>query len=254
LTSFGPTATSPFGEKLFPETPAPTPLGDKNRVFHHWPVPLSEEERILASADNMAIKLEQLANFFDQDQQPAIRPADAPYDNFWDGSRYASALRLFATILRRPEAFPFIERMDDERLIQAGNPPFSHVIKHPLCFRDIASSLFANLDGDETDEVPISQDGCLPICNLSSWNMWKGMDLLQAIDLVFLNSLAYSQGNEVGKAEHRARTNKIRKIFWDGIDSIIATNIGDDDDKRRQCTPTKRSESSGFVIHRFQER
>lgn len=255
LTPFGPTVTSPFGEKLFPESPAPTPpLGEKNRVFHHWPVPLSEEERILASADNMANKLEQLAIFFDQDQQPTIRPADAPYDNFWDGSRYASALRLFATILRRPEAFPFIEKMDDERLIQAGNPPFSHVIKHPLCFRDIASSLFVNLDGDETDEVPISQDGCLPIRNLSSWNMWRGMDFLQAIDLVFLNSLAYSQGNEVGKAEHRARTNKIRKMFWDGIASIIATNIGDDDDRRRQCTPTKRSESSGFVIHRFQER
>lgn len=215
-----------------------------------WPIP--EKHEAQTAAFFMANKLEILAHFFEQSQEDAVRPADAPYGIFWDGDRYASALRLFSSILRSPEAPQFVERMDDDKMIQAGNPPYSHVIKHPLCFRDIAAALFVNVEATET--VPSSQDGRLPVRGLSTWNMWKGMDLLQAIDLVFLNSLAYGRAVDGARSQHRAKTNKLRKTFWDGITSIIASFVGRDNDRRRQCTPTRRSESSGFVVYKIQER
>ena len=154
--------------------------------------------------------------------------------------------------MRRPEALVFIERVDEDALIQVGHPPFSHVIKHPMSLRDIASSLIWNVDADAN--MLCGKDGVLPVWDLRKWNMWKGMDLLQAIDLVLLNSLAY--GTQIGsdkKAPHRASTNKLRKILWDEIGKIVQANVGGDAFRRKSIIPTRRSETSGFIVYKIQE-
>lgn len=78
--------------------------------------------------------------------------------------------------------------------------------------------------------------------------MWKGGDLLQAIDLVFLNSLAYGRIVESGRSSQRAATNRLRKLLWAGISEILSKHVGRNTEMRRQFTPTRRGESSGFVI------
>jgi Zn-finger in Ran binding protein and others len=211
-----------------------------------WPVPLDQPQVIEATACLIAENLDKLANIFDQDQQVAIRPEGLNTGSFWDGEQYGSALRLFARLLRMPEAAHFLEQIDEGRLVQAGNSPlFSHVIKHPIYFRQIAEALL----GEEL-QVSTGNDGSLPVRGLSSWNMWIGKDLLQAIDLVFLNTLAYGNALDQGKSQHRSLTNKIRKVFWNGITAIVKDV---DSERRKQCMPTRRSEKSGFVVYKIDE-
>merc|ERR1712150_263918 len=89
-----------------------------------------------------------------------------------------------------------------------------------ICKRDIVAALIGDGNG--------GGDGRLPIKGLCNWNMWRGLDLLQAMDLVFLNNLAYN-GKE--KTKERSSTNKLRRLLWDGINEVIAdlmlTNGGD---------------------------
>ncbi|GKY94674.1 hypothetical protein MPSEU_000432800 [Mayamaea pseudoterrestris] len=216
-----------------------------------WPLPVVGKQISLAAAE-MAANIDRVAEYFDSGQQAVVRPITAPHGTFWEGHRYARVLRLFSRILRQPEAVVFIERVDEDALIQAGHPPFSHVIKHPLSLRDIAASLIWNVDAN--GHVPCGKDGELPVWDLRKWNMWKGMDLLQAIDLVFLNSLAY--GRRIGtdkKSNHRSSTNKLRKLLWDEINRVIQAGVGNDVVRRKSITPTRRSESSGFVVYKIQE-
>jgi hypothetical protein len=81
--------------------------------------------------------------------------------------------------------------------------------------------------------------------------MWIGKDLLQAIDLVFLNSLAYGNALNQGKSQHRSTTNQLRKKFWNGITDILSNNS--DLESRKQCMPTRRAEKSGFVVYKIGE-
>jgi hypothetical protein len=92
----------------------------------------------------------------------------------------------------------------------------------------------------------------LPGRTLNSWNMWRGMDLLQAVDLIFLNSLAYGKLSGEGRSRHQARTNEMRKLLWSRIQVIVANHVGDQN-QRRKCTPTRRSETSGFVVYKIKE-
>ena len=210
-----------------------------------WPVPIDEPQVQMATARIIADNLDQLASIFDNNQQGAVRPIHAPYVDFWDGENYASALKLFADLLRRSESPHFLEPVDEERLRQAGNPQsFADVVRHPLSFRDIAVALL----GDEL-QVSAGNDGCLSDRALASWNMWKGTDLLQAIDLVFLNSLAYGKSLDEGRSPHRSLTNKIRKALWNGITEIVQPQKLSADMKKK-CMPVRRSEASGFVVRK----
>lgn len=206
-----------------------------------------------AAASALASNLERLASLFDVDQQAIVRPRGVDSGSFWEGERYAKALRLFGSILVAPESCRYLERVDDRTLIESGNPPYNQVIKHPLCFRDIAGALVdsddaANVDTD--DGLPQGNDGRLPTLScLTNWNMWKGVDLLQAIDLVLLNSLAYSRATAEGKSTQRSQTNRIRKTLWAGIKDIIDNNAAMEGTKRKDYVPTRRGESSGFVVH-----
>ena len=80
--------------------------------------------------------------------------------------------------------------------------------------------------------------------------MWIGKDLLQAIDLVFLNSLAYGNALNQGRSQHRSSTNQLRKKFWSGISEILDSI---DLESRKQSMPTRRAEKSGFVVYKIGE-
>lgn len=220
-----------------------------------------------AAALAMANNLDQLAVMFDQNQQAMVRPHTvhlAVHNNtFWDGEQYACSLRLLSRLLRDPHGSShFLDSVNEDQIIKAGNYPlYSHVIKHPLCFRDIVSALVQNAETDNAatnNNLVRGNHGRLPCQGLSNWNMWRGIDLLQAIDLVFLNSLAYGKAVDCGenyKSQHRSQTNKLRKSFWDGINGIVVRHVGrHDTERRKQFTPTRRSESSGFVVYKIQER
>jgi hypothetical protein len=205
--------------------------------------------RAAQGAMDMAASLDRLATMFESDQQGMIRPSYVERGFFWDeAEQYAAVLRLFSTILRTDDASPYLEQVDEEDLISQGNPIYSGIIKNQLCFRDIFASL---LDGfEDTDENLQGNDGRLVPYGLKNWNMWRGVDLLQAIDLVLLNSLAYGKVLDEGRQD-RSRTNRLRKLFWAGIKNQLDSYGGlMDDENRRKCTPTRRGESSGFVVHK----
>ena len=159
---------------------------------------------------------------------------------------------LFSGILRSPDCTClFLESVDEDELTQEGKLPYGDIVKHPLCFRDIVSALLH--DFNATDNSIECSNGMLPFGTiLSDWNMWKGMELLQAIDLVFLNSLAYGKANDgVSKSSVRSQTNKLRKVLWAGIKQVIDDHMSSADvEERRRCTPTRRGESSGFVVRK----
>jgi hypothetical protein len=200
---------------------------------------------------DLADGLDSLASLFDSDQHDMVRPDDVEKESFWDDRyQYASALRLFSKILRAPDCTNmYLESVDEEELIQEGKLPYTEIVKHPLCFRDIVSALLQ--DFNRNDNSIECSNGILPcVTTLSDWNMWKGMELLQAIDLVFLNSLAYGKANEgSGKSNIRSRTNKLRKVLWAGIKEVVDDSLSScDTEERRKVTPTRRGESSGFVV------
>jgi len=197
---------------------------------------------------DLAAGIDRLATMFDSNQTSLVRPSNIAATSFWDeAAKYESALRLFSEILRSPDSSSHVEAVNENDLIQNGRPPYSSVIRHPLCFRDIVHALM-----EETDDMHAhvtGNNGQLSAEGLQSWNMWHGYDLLQAIDLVFLNALAYGKAADEGKSPERSKTNKLRKLLWAGIKDVIDSHIPSyDQDLKRQCTPTRRGESSGFVV------
>jgi hypothetical protein len=170
----------------------------------------------------------QLAEAWDGNQ--LMRPPHVHASPFWRGNRFAEALRLFADLLdaRQQATMSFLaEPTDDNACVKAGQPPFSHVVKHPIAFRCIVNSL-------------LDRSGSLPDKTLSSWNMFDGKDMLQAIDLVLLNSLAYGKMVNA-ETSVRQEINVLRKLLWAGIQKIGA---------RKTDLPTRRMETSGFVVYR----
>ena len=198
---------------------------------------------------DLAAGLDRLASLFDERKDMYIRPFGVSKSSFWDDTdRYSSALRLFSELLRTPDSTLYMERVDEEGLIRMGQIPYSGVVRHPLCFRDIVTSLLEETDEMDKNVKGSESNGVLPVVGLSSWNMWRGNDLLQAIDLVFLNSLAYEKVSN-GRASTRSNTNKLRKLFWGGIKRVIDSHLGTmDSERRRLCTPTRRGDTSGFVV------
>jgi hypothetical protein len=247
-----------------------------------WPLPI-DVATAWSAAMTMANRLDQLADLLERNSTNISHHSAAQFNggvSFWDGDRYVRALRLFGSVLRSPDSPSFVDRADENVLIQHGSTPYTHVIKNPLCFRDIVAALvgkkkkknessdtYDNDDDDDYDDdvapnmslPPEAKCGKLPARGLANWNMWRGLDLLQAIDLVMLNSLAYGRAIEHccdgggGKSNHRSLTNKLRKILWNGISGIVSLHAGRDLEKRRQCTPIKRSENSGFVVYKIKE-
>ena len=205
-----------------------------------------------SDAVKLATDLDSLADVFEIGQHTSIRPRTAPVQPgaFWDGARYGSALRVFSQILRMPESVHFLEPVDINDPMY--RPHYCSVVKNPICFTDITSALipetFSNLDFDSGRDGVLSQD------QLANWNMWCGQDFLQAIDLVLLNSLAYGKVCDTGRPPTRTETNRLRKALWNGLTDIIQEEVGDNKEVQKQHAPTKRGETSGFVIYKNSRR
>ncbi len=201
-------------------------------------------------AYELAAGIERLAALFDSNQESVIRPRNIAPAAFWDeAKKYASALRLFSEILRTPDSTSYLEPINEAELLRMGNPPYSNLIRHPLCFREIVTALME--ETDDLNQAVSSNSGHLLSQGLDGWNMWHGYDLLQAIDLVFLNALAYGKVVDDSKSTERSKTNKLRKILWAGIKQVIDSHIASfDQEEKRRCTPTRRGESSGFVVYK----
>lgn len=203
-------------------------------------------------AYDLATGIDQLARLFDSDhsKHKVIRPDFVVADPFWDqGPTYARVLRIFSDILREPSTSSnFLNPVAHDMRVQDGKPSYDSIIKHPLCFRDIVTALLE--DFSSVDNTITGNNGVLPDPSLSSWNMWNGKELLQAIDLVFLNFLAYEKSTDGGgKSTTRSLANKLRKKLWAHIKQIVDERIGTEDlEERKKCTPTRRGESSSFVV------
>lgn len=199
-------------------------------------------------AFELAAGIDRLAVMFDSKKEALVRPRNIPANSFWNESEnYASALRLLTEILRSPDSSSHLEPVNELELVQLGQPSYTSIIRHPLCLRDIVTGLIEETD-DMSDTVT-SNDGRLPTEGLESWNMWNGYDLLSAIDLVLLNALAYGKAADEGRSSERSKTNKLRKILWAGIKNVIDLRIpAHDQEMKKESTPTRRGESSGFVV------
>jgi hypothetical protein len=200
-----------------------------------------EQRNVLDLAQN----LDELAVMFDNNRHWTIRPTNVALEAFWDDAdNYANVLRLFSELLKSPDSADFVDAVDNAQL-----PSYSSIIKHPLCFRDLVSAL---IDDSETqNKALVGNSGKLLVQGLSSWNMWRGKDLLQALDLVLLNSLAYGKAAQEGRDGSRSKTNKLRKQLWGGIKHVLDSRMDAmDQDQRKRCMPTRRGETSGFVIYK----
>ena len=81
---------------------------------------------------------------------------------------------------------------------------------------------------------------------LQQWNMWNGRHLIEAIDLVLLNSLAYNNnGNANDKEQLRTETESLRKVLWDGVNGMLKEGL--QPHERREHLPARRSPNSEFV-------
>merc|ERR1712176_403000 len=167
-----------------------------------------------------------------------IRPLSAQdCPDFWSNptKNFICILRLFQKLISNAASRSFLEPVDVEE--------YHSLVKNPLSFRDIVTALCAD---DETcvafivDGVRVNRKkGVLGCASLKRWNMFEGRQLIEAVDLVFLNYLAF-----VGKSEALVRKDvlKLRSSFWGEIRRCA---LGD-----RKNIPMKRKESSGFVIRR----
>ena len=221
----------------------PTRQDSRSGVLWPYVSRLLTSER--TTADAMAYSMDRLVAVFDSGRQHVVRPR-CINGGFWDGQQYADALRLFARMLRHEDGALFTKAKDDVFLL-AGGPALTKVLNHSVDFAAIASSLVRSVGGPP-ESWPICGEGRLPDSSLSVWNMWNGNHLLQAIDLVLLNALAYGKAVGDGRSPFRSKTNGLRKMLWDGIKNILDVSIGHDTERRKQCTPTRRSETSGFVV------
>lgn len=203
------------------------------------------------TSNEMIQHLEHLAYLFEINKQGLVRPRTVESDGFWDvsGDRYARVLRLFVSLIRNVDCEPFLHPVDQHQM-NTCYVLYSNYIKNPLCFQDIVYSL-VDLDRAHNKSDGTHQPcgtGILPGRGLARWNMWRGLDLLQAIDLVFLNSLAF-HGKE--RTRERSSTNRVRKLLWDEIHRITVEYFGPGaDEARRKATPTRRGETSGFVVRK----
>ena len=206
----------------------------------------SSPSALRLTAFDLALSLGRLAAMFDGEdgqQQSSIRPSYLPQTGFWDiPVQYAKVLRMFSDVLKSNDAELFLDPASEG----SSSSSYSTIIKHPLCFRDIVSALLEeSYDGGNQ---LVGSNGRLPaLSSLANWNMWIGSDLLQAIDLVLVNYMAFAKATL--DEFRRSKAQKLRREVWAGIKTIL--NQADlSEEERKKCTPTRRGESSGFVVHK----
>ena len=181
------------------------------------------------SAFEMAQKLQYLAKEIAKDGVPFRQHTH----RFWTAKEnYAFVLHLFVDFLQKQESQRYIDPIDQEKLKSTGQPDYSSIIVNPLCFRDIFNSLFNSYE---------TKNAMALLSNTKlTWDMWDGKDLIEAMDLVLLNSLAY-----YGKISSSIRSNtlSLRNKFWYQIHERVCGKSG-------RFLPIKRDEGSSFVVRK----
>ena len=173
---------------------------------------------LAAAIDSIAVSLEKGLD---------IRPPGMDLSDFWTHpcSNYIIVLRLFQKILLNTSSHRLLDPPISEN-VTTDAKKYHQLIKNPLCFRDIV------------DALSTKEKGQLKCPNLKRWNVFIGAYLIQAVDLVFLNTLAF-MGK---KSSSRSDILSLRNSFWSEI-RCFAVN-----DKKN--IPVKRKEESSFVIRK----
>ncbi|KAL7548708.1 hypothetical protein ACHAWF_011974 [Thalassiosira exigua] len=178
-------------------------------------------------------------------------PRQAHYDAdpFWSRTDvFPRVLELFRTVLQDPASRRWLEPPDEGRPYATGTPRYDSVVRHPLCFHAIVGALSRSEDAVTMPHLTMRlSNGRLPnaVGELSRWNMWDGKRLIEAIDLVLLNSLAYDRagGREEARSSDEARS--LRTALWNGVDDVLRERLRPDE--RVQQLPRKRSARGSFV-------
>lgn len=182
---------------------------------------------LTANKFQLASSIDEVASAIEAGNE--IRPPNINFDEYWTRpNNYIIVLRLFQKMLLESTADHLLDHTSQTR-------SYVSLLKNPLCFRDIVLVI-------SQCKAPASHQkkGHLPTCpNLKRWNMFEGKYLIQAVDLVFLNNLAI-----LGKNPNIARSSiqNVRSNFWKEIRRAASTE--------KKCVPTRRTETSEFVIHK----
>ena len=159
-----------------------------------------------------------------------------PIDN------YTFVLRLMQRLMTDNVALYFLQPACVTDAFINDLQRYNNLIKNPLCFHDIVNAISSNqppgISVNHGTELK-REKGQLKSSNLCHWNMFIGNHLIQAIDLVFLNVLAFS-GNK--NTSIRNDTKRLRATFWEQIRRQAAFE--------KKLFPTKRRHTSGFVVNK----
>lgn len=157
----------------------------------------------------------------------AIFPPIIDHQDFWNlPHNYTVILKAFRGII--------LQCNSKTNLIDhaAENQEYLALIKNPLCFRDIVIALSDCITSGEKSSIHV----ICPI--LQRWNVFEGKYLIQAIDLVFLNHLAFL-GDDIKVA--RKYIEHQRSYFWRKIREVSP---------EKKNMPVRRTENSDVVIRR----
>lgn len=174
--------------------------------------------------EDLAGSIESIASSLELGQE--IRPLSlAGSDDFWSSiSNYICILRLFRNLILHKSSVHFIDisslaNGDKNEIVR-----YYDVIKRPLFFRDIVTA--------------IKSDGRLAVRTLHKWNMFRGEFLIQAVDLVIVNALAFVGRNADLR---RKEIESLRQQFWNEIRDMT---------RDKKHIPIQRRETSEFVLRK----
>lgn len=179
-----------------------------------------------ASAFELAAYIERIATNVETGKETL--PPNVNYEEFWTlPQNYVIVLKLLRSIILQNNTGNLIDHV-------SATEEYVPILKNPLCFRDIVVAL------SDCDGYGDKQKGQLltPSPSLKQWNMFEGRYLIQAVDLVFLNHLAF-----LGQGSNHARKliQQLRSNFWREIRKVA-------DEKK--CIPARRTETCDFVIRK----
>jgi hypothetical protein len=156
------------------------------------------------------------------------------HSDFWSNpaSNYVFVLRLFRDMILSDSSQYLLDPIALSENIQDDLQRYYSLIKNPLGFRDIVVALAKN----SSDNNP----GQLDTSSLKKWNMFEGKWLIQAVDLVLLNTLAF-----IGKETSPLRKQilALRKASWKLIRNVGITETS-------KNMPPRRTENSDFLLYR----
>ena len=206
--------------------PAPPKAAEGTKSKYRILLPNFQVE--LANSQELAEVIDHIANSLEEGRE--TRPSDCiNSSDFWSTPtvNYVFLLRLFRDMI----LYNASRYMLDKTSVDPDEAKYRSIIKNPLGFRDIVKALI------EID--PMKGPGKLPNELLSKWNMFEGRWLIQGMDLVMLNTLAF-----IGKQTSPLRKEimGMRKSFWKSLKEAGCP------DKKQM--PPRRTENSDFLLHR----